>query len=90
MQHQLGILIKDNRSDPRAIQMVQIPGPGLKVGVKPQGLPGEGRGCSRLGWIDALHMKQTSIICTGLLSVPPPEAVWLDYGWYSCVHAQHL
>ena len=24
--------------------------------------------------LPCLHMKQTSIICTGLLSVPPPEA----------------
>ena len=30
----------DNRSDPRANQMVQIPGPGLKVGGKPWGLLG--------------------------------------------------
>ena len=33
---QLGTLIKDNRSDPQAIEMVQIPGPGAKS----RGLPG--------------------------------------------------
>ena len=31
---------------PHAIQMVQIPGPGLKVGAKPRGLP---RGMLALG-----------------------------------------
>ena len=27
----------DNRSDPQAVQMVQIPGPRLKLGAKPRG-----------------------------------------------------
>ena len=35
----LRLMIIDNRSDPRAIQMVQIPGPELKVGARPRGLP---------------------------------------------------
>ena len=38
----LVLMIIDNRSHPRAIQIVQIPGPGLKVGAKLRGLPGEG------------------------------------------------
>ena len=38
----LGLMIIDNRPNPPAIQMVQIPGPGLKVGAKPWGLPGGG------------------------------------------------
>ena len=37
----LELMIKDNRSDTRgnswAIQMIQIPGPGMKVGAKPRG-----------------------------------------------------
>ena len=47
----LVLMIIDNRSDPRtaprqplgqppAIQVAQIPGPVLKVGAKPRGLPG--------------------------------------------------
>ena len=36
----LVLMIIDKRPDPWAIRMVQIPGPGLKVGVKPRGLPG--------------------------------------------------
>ena len=57
----LVLMIIDNRSDPRAtpppqaIQMVQIPGPGLKVGAKPRGLPG----CWRLELTDA-YVAQTS------------------------------
>ena len=40
-----------NRSDAWAIQMVQILGPGLKVGAKPQGLPG---GCWHLELTDGI------------------------------------
>ena len=36
----LVLMIIDNRCDPREIQMVKIPGPGLKVGAKPRELPG--------------------------------------------------
>ena len=35
----LVLMITDNKPDPRAIQTVQIPGPGLRVGAKPRGLP---------------------------------------------------
>ena len=51
MRHQLTTWYFDNRSDPRAIQMVQIRGTWLKIGAKPRGLPG---GCSCLELIDAL------------------------------------
>ena len=33
----LVLMITDKRAGPRTIQMVQIPGPGLKVGAKPRG-----------------------------------------------------
>ena len=63
----LVLTITDNRSHPkaaprqplgnpsgnfRAIQMGQIPGPELKVGAKPRGLPG---GCWPLELTDALE-----------------------------------
>ena len=59
----LVLTIIDSRSDlkaapgnpsgnPRAIQMGQMPGPELKVGAKPRGLPG---GCWRLELTDALE-----------------------------------
>ena len=51
---QLGTLTLCNSFDPREIQMVQIPGPGLKVGENPRGLPGGGGGCWCLELTDAL------------------------------------
>ena len=38
--YNLVLMIIDNRPDPRAIQIVKILEPGLKVGEKPRGLPG--------------------------------------------------
>ena len=40
--------------------MVQIPGPGLKVGENPRGLPGGGGGCWCLELTDALLKKLLS------------------------------
>ena len=51
MRHQLTTWYFDNRSDPRAIQMVQILGTRAENRCKPRGCPG---GCSRLELIDAL------------------------------------
>ena len=48
----LALMIIGNRPDPRAIQTVQIPEPGLKVGAKPRRLPGGG--CWHLELTDAL------------------------------------
>ena len=45
---QLGTLTLCNRFDPREIQMVQIPGPRMKVGENPRGLPGGGCWCLEL------------------------------------------
>ena len=48
----LVLMIINNRSNPWAIRMAQIPEPGLKVDAKPWGLPGA---CWRLELTDALH-----------------------------------
>ena len=48
----LVLMILDNRPEPRAIQMVQIPGPGLKVGAETRGSP-EDAGCWSLELTDA-------------------------------------
>ena len=38
------LMLIDNKSNPEAVQMVQIPGPGLKEGAKPRGFPRGGGG----------------------------------------------
>ena len=73
MRHQLTTWYFDNKSNTRAtpgqFRWYKSPGPGLKIGAKPQGLPGGG--CSRLELIDALlfygHSDLSVIVNHGII-----------------------